>query len=68
MPVLDSVTMNAAVRLSDYSTVGNTESWNVGIDWEVMDSYVYVLPVHVQHVLQISMNYFLHLHKLSQVV
>lgn len=38
IPVLDSVTMNAAVRLSDYSTVGNTESWNVGIDWEVMDS------------------------------
>jgi len=38
IPVLDAVTMNAAVRLSDYSTVGNTESWNVGVDWEVMDS------------------------------
>lgn len=38
IPVLESVTMNAAVRLSDYSTVGNTESWNVGVDWEVMDS------------------------------
>ncbi|ATG76122.1 TonB-dependent receptor domain-containing protein [Pseudoalteromonas sp. 1_2015MBL_MicDiv] len=38
IPLLDSVTMNAAVRLSDYSTVGNTESWNVGLDWEVTDS------------------------------
>ncbi|KDC49763.1 TonB-dependent receptor domain-containing protein [Pseudoalteromonas fuliginea] len=38
IPVLDSITMNAAVRLSDYSTVGNTESWNVGLDWEVTDS------------------------------
>lgn len=38
IPVLESVTMNAAVRLSDYSTVGSTESWNVGLDWEVTDS------------------------------
>jgi len=38
IPLLESVTMNAAVRLSDYSTVGNTESWNVGLDWAVSDS------------------------------
>ncbi|MDQ9092134.1 TonB-dependent receptor [Pseudoalteromonas haloplanktis] len=37
IPLLDAVTMNAAIRLSDYSTVGNTESWNVGIDWTVTD-------------------------------
>ena len=37
IPVLESVTMNAAIRLSDYSTVGNTESWNVGVDWEVTE-------------------------------
>ncbi|MBE0377259.1 TonB-dependent receptor domain-containing protein [Pseudoalteromonas prydzensis] len=37
IPLLDAVTMNAAIRLSDYSTVGNTESWNVGIDWAVTD-------------------------------
>ncbi|MBQ4834469.1 TonB-dependent receptor [Pseudoalteromonas sp. MMG010] len=38
IPILETVTMNAALRLSDYSTVGSTESWNVGVDWEVMDS------------------------------
>ncbi|GAP74759.1 MULTISPECIES: TonB-dependent receptor domain-containing protein [Pseudoalteromonas] len=37
VPVLDSLSLKAAVRLSDYSTVGNTESWNVGLDWTVVD-------------------------------
>ncbi|NMR24657.1 TonB-dependent receptor [Pseudoalteromonas sp. NEC-BIFX-2020_015] len=37
IPLLETVTMNAAIRLSDYSTVGNTESWNVGLDWAVID-------------------------------
>ena len=38
VPIFETLSMNAAVRLSDYSTVGNTESWNVGLDWTVTDS------------------------------
>jgi outer membrane receptor protein involved in Fe transport len=33
MPFADSLSLNGAVRFSDYSTVGNTESWNVGLEW-----------------------------------
>lgn len=29
--------LRGAIRLSDYSTVGNTESWNVGLDWAPID-------------------------------
>jgi len=29
--------LRGAVRLSDYSTVGNTESWNVALDWAPID-------------------------------
>lgn len=39
LPLLNDVVMadrldlRAAMRFSDYSTVGNTESWNVGLEW-----------------------------------
>ncbi|MBU2299376.1 MAG: TonB-dependent receptor [Gammaproteobacteria bacterium] len=29
--------LRGAVRFSDYSTVGNTESWNVALDWAPID-------------------------------
>ncbi|MGI5309429.1 TonB-dependent receptor domain-containing protein [Rheinheimera sp. WS51] len=29
----DQLNLRGAVRLSDYSTVGNTTSWNVALDW-----------------------------------
>jgi outer membrane receptor protein involved in Fe transport len=36
VPILpnDLLTGRAAIRFSDYSTVGNTESWNVGLDFQ----------------------------------
>jgi outer membrane receptor protein involved in Fe transport len=37
VPVIDGVELRAAVRGSDYSTVGNTVSWNVGVNWEATD-------------------------------
>jgi iron complex outermembrane recepter protein len=33
MPFADQLSLRAAVRASDYSTVGNTLSWNGGIEW-----------------------------------
>jgi outer membrane receptor protein involved in Fe transport len=32
-PFADQLSLRAAVRASDYSTVGNTLSWNGGIEW-----------------------------------
>ena len=29
--------LRGALRLSDYSTVGNTESWNIALDWAPID-------------------------------
>lgn len=43
VPLLSGVTMaeqlnlRSAVRFSDYSTVGNTQSWNVALDWAPID-------------------------------
>lgn len=33
MFMADQLNLRGAVRLSDYSTVGNTTSWNVALDW-----------------------------------
>jgi outer membrane receptor protein involved in Fe transport len=33
LPFADQLNLRAAYRLSDYSTVGNTDSWNVGLEW-----------------------------------
>lgn len=37
IPVLETVNIRGAVRASDYSTVGNTVSWNIGFEWEIME-------------------------------
>lgn len=34
----EQLNLRGAVRFSDYSTVGNTESWNVALDWAPIDS------------------------------
>jgi outer membrane receptor protein involved in Fe transport len=33
LPFADQLNARAAYRFSDYSTVGNTDSWNVGLEW-----------------------------------
>jgi iron complex outermembrane receptor protein len=37
MFLAEQLNLRGAVRLSDYSTVGNTESWNVALDWAPID-------------------------------
>jgi iron complex outermembrane receptor protein len=43
VPILSDVflakqlNLRGALRLSDYSTVGNTESWNIALDWAPID-------------------------------
>lgn len=36
-PVIDGVTLNAAYRLSDYSTVGAVSAYNAGIEWSATE-------------------------------
>ena len=36
-PVLDQLTIEAAVRVGDYSTVGNLSTWKLGFDAPVLD-------------------------------
>jgi len=38
IPVIEDVNIRGAVRASDYSTVGSTTSWNVGFEWQIIDS------------------------------
>jgi iron complex outermembrane receptor protein len=38
LPLADQLTLRAAVRASDYSTVGNTLSWNGGLEWSPIPS------------------------------
>jgi iron complex outermembrane receptor protein len=38
LPAVESLQFRAAVRASDYSTVGNTLSWNGGIEWNIVPS------------------------------
>jgi len=37
LPAVKSLTVDAALRLSDYNTIGNTETWKLGADWEITD-------------------------------
>ena len=34
LPLVDLLSLRAAARFSDYSTVGNTTSWNAGLEWQ----------------------------------
>jgi outer membrane receptor protein involved in Fe transport len=38
LPFADSLTFRGAIRASDYSTVGNTLSWNAGLEWAPIPS------------------------------
>lgn len=38
VPVIESVNIRGAYRASDYSTVGSTTSWNIGFEWEILDT------------------------------
>ncbi len=37
IPIIEDLTARAAVRSSDYSTVGSTTSWNLGLDYQLND-------------------------------
>ncbi|MCL1078645.1 TonB-dependent receptor [Parashewanella spongiae] len=37
LPLVQRLDLKAAVRFSDYSTVGNTTSWDVGLNWAPID-------------------------------
>lgn len=37
-PFAQNLTFDAAVRFSDYSTVGHTKAWRWGLDWSISDS------------------------------
>src|SRR5690606_31854330 len=38
IPGIYSLTMDAAGRYSDYSSIGETTTWKVGLDWTVIPS------------------------------
>ena len=38
IPVIEGLDVRAAYRIADYSTVGNAESWNIGLTYEINDS------------------------------
>lgn len=38
LPFADSLSFRGAIRASDYSTVGNTLSWNAGLEWAPIPS------------------------------
>jgi iron complex outermembrane receptor protein len=38
LPAIDQLTLRAAVRASEYSTVGSTLSWNGGFEWSPLPS------------------------------
>jgi outer membrane receptor protein involved in Fe transport len=37
LPFVQDLTLRSQVRYSDYSTIGNTISWNAGLDWKITD-------------------------------
>lgn len=37
LPGIDNLALEAAVRLSDYSTIGNVTTWKGAVDWQVND-------------------------------
>lgn len=39
IPVFEGFEIRAAVRGSDYSTVGSVTSWNAGINWQINDTF-----------------------------
>jgi iron complex outermembrane recepter protein len=38
LPFADSLSFRGAIRASDYSTIGNTLSWNAGLEWAPIPS------------------------------
>lgn len=38
LPGINRLSMDLAGRFSDYSTIGSTKTWNVGLDWEILSS------------------------------
>lgn len=38
LPLIQSLTLGGAVRVSDYDTIGNTRAWRYNLDWAVNDS------------------------------
>lgn len=39
LPFVQNLTVNGAYRYSDYSTAGGTDAWNVGLRWDLNDSF-----------------------------
>ncbi len=39
LPFVQNLTVNGAYRYSDYSTAGGTDAWNVGLRWDINDSF-----------------------------
>lgn len=37
LPFVDSLDLNLAYRFSDYSTIGTTDTWNIGAQWRVTE-------------------------------
>ena len=46
-PIIEDLNLRAAVRSSDYSTVGDTTSWNIGFDYQITD-WVRVRAIEAQ--------------------
>lgn len=38
LPLIRRLNLDLAGRWSDYSSIGDTKTWNVGLDWEVLSS------------------------------
>lgn len=36
LPGIDSLILDLAARVSDYDTIGNTETWRLGLDWRII--------------------------------
>lgn len=37
LPGVQDLTLDTALRIADYSTIGNAKSWKLGLDWQVYD-------------------------------
>lgn len=38
LPGVERLALDLAGRYSDYSTIGSTKTWNIGIDWQILPS------------------------------
>lgn len=38
LPGARRLSLDLAGRFSDYSTIGSTKTWNIGLDWQILDS------------------------------